>query len=74
MLTVILVTLKVESIHPAMWNKLAFEELVLAPASKHLISAVISESRTDNIYDTIARRGSSLIILLDGYVIPRVSL
>ncbi|KAF4460340.1 AAA family ATPase [Fusarium albosuccineum] len=62
------VSLSVEKIEPAKWNKKAFDRLVLDSKTKDLIYALVDvqTSKDKKMDDIIAGKGNGLIILLHG--------
>jgi hypothetical protein len=61
------VTLAVDSIEPILWDKRAFERLVLEPFTKGLIKALVSiHIETEKSADIIVGKGNGLIVLLHG--------
>jgi len=61
------VSLNVERIEPVVWNKKAFDRLVLDPKSKELIHALVTvHISTNKMGDIISGKGNGLIILLHG--------
>jgi ATP-dependent Lon protease len=59
--------LNVSQIEPVIWNKKAFDRLVLDPQSKELIKALVSvHLSTNKMGDIITGKGNGLIILLHG--------
>ena len=61
------VLLNVEQIEPVVWNKTAFERLVLDQKSKELIKALVTvHVSAKKMGDIISGKGNGLIILLHG--------
>jgi hypothetical protein len=61
------VRLNVEQIEPVVWNKIAFERLVLEQKSKELIQALVTvHMSAQKMGDIISGKGNGLIILLHG--------
>jgi len=61
------VDLTVDRIRDVVWNKKAFEDLVIEPATKTLISALVTtQISASSGTDMIANKGNGLILLLHG--------
>ena len=61
------VRLNIEQIEPVVWNKIAFERLVLEQKSKELIKALVTvHVSAKKMGDIISGKGNGLIILLHG--------
>jgi Cdc6-like AAA superfamily ATPase len=61
------VRLNIEQIEPVIWNKIAFERLVLEQKSKELIKALVTvHVSAKKMGDIISGKGNGLIILLHG--------
>ena len=59
--------LKVSGISDVVWNKLAFESLVVEPDTKEFVQALVTNRLTmDKSTDLISGKGNSLVILLHG--------
>lgn len=64
---ILLETLAVKHIKPVIWNKAAFERLVLKQDKKDLIQAVVmNHLEADKMADAIEGKGNGLVILLHG--------
>ena len=63
----VIVLLNVDQIEPIVWNKKAFDRLVLEKKSKELVTALVTvHVSTNKIGDIISGKGNGLIILLHG--------
>ena len=67
LMSLLIVKLYIEQIHPIQWNKKAFDQLVLDKRTKELVKALVEvRISAERMEDVIEGKGNGLIMLLHG--------